>query len=48
MKGIIEHISVLQIQEFDKILQSARLKQLHVTNWVLIKRKSEAENYAHR
>lgn len=48
MMGIIEHIFVLQIHEFDKILQSARLEQLHEANGVLIKRKSEAENDAHR
>jgi len=48
MKGIIKHIFVLQISEFDKILQSAICKQLHAANGVLIKRKSEAENDAHR
>lgn len=36
------------MHEFDKMLQSARLKQLHVANGVLIKRKSEAENDACR
>lgn len=46
MKGIIEHIFVLQIYTFDTILQSARLKQLLLANGVLIKR--EAENDAHR
>lgn len=42
------HSFVLQINEFDKILHSESLKQLHVANRVLIKRKSGAENYACR
>lgn len=42
MKGIIKHIFVLQTRGLDKILQSARLKQLHVANGVLIQKK-EAE-----
>lgn len=46
MKDITKRIFVLQTREFDKILQSARLKQLHEANGILIKK--EAEKSVHR
>lgn len=36
MKGIIKCIFALKICEFDKILQSSKLKQLRVADGVLI------------